>query len=148
MAKKEETKEVKNVEMTEENVIDQIKAGNKMPSTIAEKVAEQIKKEEEDKKCSELKRCMLKAEYWRKKSLLQLRARRREAKITKDYLKTCEEELNKLAGGEITVLEYDKNLDKAQTDRRKATSESDGQLREECRELKNSLAGDYVWDWD
>lgn len=146
MAKKEETKVTEVI--NEVNVLDSIKNGNKMPEGLAKEVMQKIADEEKEKKSSELKSAILKAGYWNKKELLQLRSRRREEKITKDALTRSKEVLDKLCGGEITPTEYEKLLKESNIDKNKAVQESNKTYREELRELQNSLNGSYVYDWD
>lgn len=146
MAKKEETKVTEVI--NEVNVLDSIKNGNKMPEGLAKEVMQKIADEEKEKKSSELKSAILKAGYWNKKELLQLRSRRREEKITKDALTRSKEVLDKLCGGEITPTEYEKLLKESNNDKSKAVQESNKTYREELRELQNSLNGSYVYDWD
>lgn len=148
MAKKTEETKVTGTVVNEDNVLDSIKNGNKMPEGLAKEVMDNIAKEERDKKSSELKQTILKASYWNKKELLQLRSRRREEKITKEALSRSKEALDKLCGGEITPTEYNKLLDESNATKRKAVADSNNVLKEELAELKNSLAGNYVWDWD
>lgn len=148
MAKKTEETKVTGIVINEDNVLDSIKNGNKMPEGLAKEVMDNIAKEERDKKSSELKQTILKASYWNKKELLQLRSRRREEKITKEALSRSKEALDKLCGGEITPTEYNKLLDESNQAKRKAVADSNNVFKEELAELKNSLAGNYVWDWD
>ena len=148
MAKKTEETKVTGTVVNEDNVLDSIKNGNKMPEGLAKEVMDNIAKEERDKKSSELKQTILKASYWNKKELLQLRSRRREEKITKEALSRSKEALDKLCGGEITPTEYNKFLDESNQAKRKAVADSNNVFKEELAELKNSLAGNYVWDWD
>lgn len=148
MAKKTEETKVTGIVVNEDNVLDSIKNGNKMPEGLAKEVMDNIAKEERDKKSSELKQTILKASYWNKKELLQLRSRRREEKITKEALSRSKEALDKLCGGEITPTEYNKLLDESNQAKRKAVADSNNIFKEELAELKNSLAGNYVWDWD
>ena len=148
MAKKTEETKVTGTVVNEDNVLDSIKNGNKMPEGLAKEVMDNIAKEERDKKSSELKQTILKASYWNKKELLQLRSRRREEKITKEALSRSKEALDKLCGGEITPTEYNKLLDESNVTKRKAVADSNNVFKEELAELKNSLAGNYVWDWD
>lgn len=148
MAKKTEETKVTGTVVNEDNVLDSIKNGNKMPEGLAKEVMDNIAKEERDKKSSELKQTILKASYWNKKELLQLRSRRREEKITKEALSRSKEALDKLCGGEITPTEYNKLLDESNQAKRKAVADSNNVFKEELAELKNSLAGNYVWDWD
>lgn len=149
MATKDTKKvENKNVVMNEENVIDAIKNGNKMPDGLADEVQKEIAEEEKNKKKSILKEKILKASYWNKKELLQLRQRRREEKATKEALTRSKEFLDDLAGGKLTPTEYEEKLKESQDQKRKAVEESNQTYRKELRELQNSLEGDYVWDWD
>lgn len=148
MAKKTEETKVTGTVVNEDNVLDSIKNGNKMPEGLAKEVMDNIAKEERDKKSSELKQTILKASYWNKKELLQLRSRRREGNITKEALVRSKEALDKLCGGEITPTEYNKLLDESNQVKRKAVADSNNVFKEELAELKNSLAGNYVWDWD
>ena len=148
MAKKTEETKVTGTVVNEDNILDSIKNGNKMPEGLAKEVMDNIAKEERDKKSSELKQTILKASYWNKKELLQLRSRRREENITKEALSRSKEALDKLCGGEITPTEYNKLLDESNTTKRKAVVDSNNVFKEELAELKNSLAGNYVWDWD
>lgn len=148
MAKDTKNTEVKNTVVDENNVLDSIKNGNKMPEGIAEEVKKEIAEEEKKKKKSILKEKIMKAGYWNKKELLQLRQRRREEKATKEALTRSKQYLDDLAGGKITPTEYEDLLKKSQEDKRKAINESNEVYRNELRELQSSLEGDYVWDWD
>lgn len=149
MANKENKKtEVKNTVVDETNVLDTIKNGNKMPEGLADEVKKEIAEEEKKKKKSILKEKIMKAGYWNKKELLQLRQRRREEKATKEALTRSKEQLDKLASGEITPTEYEDLLKKSQQEKTKAIQDSNEEYRKELRELQNSLEGDYVWDWD
>lgn len=147
MAEKKETKAAKST-INEENVLDSIKNGNKMPDGLSKEVMDEIAKEEKEKKASTLKRCILKAGYCNKKELLQLRSRRREEKATKEALTRSKEALDKLCGGEITPMEYDNLLRESTKKKNDAIAESNNAYRTELGELKSSLEGDYVWDWD
>lgn len=149
MANKENKKtEVKNTVVDETNVLDTIKNGNKMPEGLADEVKKEIAEEEKKKKKSILKEKIMKAGYWNKKELLQLRQRRREEKATKEALTRSKEQLDKLASGEITPTEYEDLLKKSQQEKTKAIQDSNEEYCKELRELQNSLEGDYVWDWD
>lgn len=148
MAKETKKAEVKNTVVDENNVLDTIKNGNKMPDGLADEVKNEIAEEEKKKKKSILKEKILKAGYWNKKELLQLRQRRREEKATKEALSRSKEQLDNLAAGKITPIEYEEELKKSQQEKDKAIRESNEVYRKELRELQSSLEGDYVWDWD
>ena len=148
MAKETKKVEVKNTVVDENNVLDTIKNGNKMPDGLADEVKNEIAEEEKRKKKSILKEKILKAGYWNKKELLQLRQRRREEKATKEALSRSKEQLDNLAAGKITPTEYEEELKKSQQEKEKAIREGNEAYRKELRELQSSLEGDYVWDWD
>ena len=148
MAKETKKVEVAKTVVDENNVLDTIKNGNKMPDGLADEVKNEIAEAEKTKKKSILKEKILKAGYWNKKELLQLRQRRREEKATKEALSRSKEQLDNLAAGKITPIEYEEELKKSQQEKEKAIRESNEEYRKELRELQNSLEGDYVWDWD
>ena len=148
MAKETKKVEVAKTVVDENNVLDTIKNGNKKPDGLAEEVKTEIAEEEKKKKKSILKEKILKAGYWNKKELLQLRQRRREEKATKEALTRSKEQLDNLASGKITPVEYEEELKKSQQEKEKAIRESNEAYRKELRELQNSLEGDYVWGWD
>ena len=73
MAKEKETK---TTEVTAENVVEQLKSGNKSEAEITEEARNQIKKDEKDQKINTLKRAINKTDYDEKKCLLLLRKNR------------------------------------------------------------------------
>ena len=140
MAKKNETAGKTapvNNEVTTESVMDVIKQGNMMPENAAENVLAQIEKEEKEHKESQLKDRILRARFKNFKELLQLRARRREEKATKEALTATKTALDELCAGKLTVADYDKKAAKIEDAKRKAFSESSKQYEEEYCELKN-----------
>ena len=161
MAKTE--KKVAAAAATVDNVMDSIRKGNLMPTTLHAKVQEEMAKEAEDKKKRQLKAAIGKAKYTTSLTLLQLRARRREDDITKEKLSRSAELLDKLTGicskpGEnfgkeldekelITAVEYKEALNKLEEDIRKKSRESDEQLSKEVRELNSSDCGEYRYSW-
>ena len=114
MAKETKKVEVAKTVVDENNVLDTIKNGNKMSDGLADEVKNEIAEEEKKKKKSILKEKILKAGYWNKKELLQLRQRRREEKATKEALTRSKEQLDNLASGKITPVEYEEELKKSQ----------------------------------
>ena len=96
MAKDKETKKVNVTTVDEDNVMDQIRKGNLMPTTLHEKVKAEMEQEKEEKQKRLLKNAIGKATYEQRRTLLQLRARRREDKITKEKLTRASELLDKL----------------------------------------------------
>jgi len=154
MAKKEETKKQSQVveEMTSDNVMENIRNKNLMKQENVQKALDKIK-EQEDKHQQELIQNMICcAQYRNAKTLIQLRSRRREEKITKETLTKTTALLNEVCEGKITPIEYDKKCREIRSDARKATSESNQQESTEIKELRNSFVGNYAWradyEWD
>lgn len=149
--------------VNEENVMEQIKKGNLMPTTLHEKVQKEMAEEKEEQQKSKLKRAIGKATYEQKRTLLQLRARRREDNITKEKLTRASELLDKLTGicskpGDncgkpldekelITPVQYKDELNKLEEEIGKKINDSNKQLNDELRELNDSEVGCYRYSW-
>ena len=111
MAKNEKnvknTEDVKNtVELTADNIEEQIKSNNKMEDSIVSAAKEQIKKEADERKQQTMKIAILEATYINNRELLELRKRRKEATATKEALTETKKSLDKLTSGQITPREY------------------------------------------
>lgn len=161
--KKEETKKVNVTTVDEDNVMEQIRKGNLMPTTLHEKVKAEMEQEKEDKQKNLLKKAIGKATFEQRRTLLQLRARRREDKITKEKLTRASELLDKLTGicskpGDnfnkpldekelITPTQYKTELEKLDKDISDKINESNKTLNEELRELYDSEIGCYRYSW-
>lgn len=91
--------------LTTENVMEQVRKGNLVDSSLTKQVLEDIAKEQDENKARELKRIILKAAYHRILALIQLRSRRRESEITLEKLKKAEVLEDQVAG---FVLSEDK----------------------------------------
>lgn len=165
MAKNEKTaKENKTVTtVNADNVMETIRKGNLMPSTLHEKVQKELADEKEEKQKRLLKNAICKATYEQRHALLTLRARRREDDITKEKLVRASELLDKLTGicskpdddlGKqldekelITPIQYKDELQKLETEINKKIADSNKQLNDEIRELNSSEIGCYRYSW-
>ena len=165
MAKNEKTtKENKTVTtVNADNVMETIRKGNLMPSTLHEKVQKELADEKEEKQKRLLKNAICKATYEQRHALLTLRARRREDDITKEKLVRASELLDKLTGicskpGDdlgkqldekelITPIQYKDELQKLETEINKKIADSNKQLNNEIRELNSSEIGCYRYSW-
>ena len=165
MAKNEKTtKENKTVTtVNADNVMETIRKGNLMPSTLHEKVQKELADEKEEKQKRLLKNAICKATYEQRHALLTLRARRREDDITKEKLVRASELLDKLTGicskpGDdlgkqldekelITPIQYKDELQKLETEINKKIVDSNKQLNDEIRELNSSEIGCYRYSW-
>ena len=148
MAKETKKAAGNEVAVTEENVLDQIKNGNLMKETNVKAAIDEIEKQKDEKQKNEAMNMICAAKYSNSKALLELRARRREEKSTKEYLTKTKELLDSVLAGKITPTEYRKQRDDLREEFRKKNRESDNQLTEEIQELRNSFEGRWQYWWD
>jgi len=146
--KKEEKKGVQTPEITEENVMDQIRKGNLIDEEVIKLGDEEDNKEEQERKVREYRRAKNKAKYLNLKALLQLRARRREERATKQWLNDTKAEFEKLKTGELTPLEYEEARKEAYKKLQDAMSQSSKDLEKEVRELQKQFPNYWSYDWD
>lgn len=146
MAKKEEKTTA--VAMTEENVMDTIRKGNLLDEEIIKLGDEKDSQEEKDRKVAEYRRAKNKAKYQNFRALLQLRARRREEKATKQWLNDTKSLFDDLCSGKITPLEYEEQRRKAVETKDKTFTESADTLRKEVKELQRQFPGYWCYDWE
>lgn len=148
MAKEEKKKAAQAVETTEDNVMEEIRKGNLLDEEVIKLGDEKDNEEEKERLVAEYRRAKNKAKYLNYKALLQLRARRREEKATKQWLNDTKDEFEKLKAGKLTPTEYEKARKEAYEKYRKASEESDSTLSNEMQELKRQFPGYYCYDWD
>lgn len=100
---KETKKTEQPVESTNvDNIVDRLKAKNLMSQAIAERVKDEIDKEQDDKNAQELKEAILASDYLNNKALLQVRYDRAKARITKEKVVAMEVLKDNLAGYVLT----------------------------------------------
>lgn len=148
MAKETKKAAGNEVAVTEENVLDQIKNGNLMKETNVKAAIDEIEKRKDEKQKNEAINMICAAKYSNSKALLELRARRREEKNTKEYLTKTKELLDSVLAGKITPTEHKNKRDELREEFRKKNRESDNQLTEEMQELRNSFEGRWQYWWD
>lgn len=147
--KEQKTAQVANgQETTVENIEEQIKSENKFGENVLAEAEAQIQKEKDEKKVRELKDRICKADYVNKRELLELKKRRKEANATKESLTATKEALDKLKGGEITPVEYDKMLKEIDKKKYDDFNEIDKAHNELVTELRNGYNGYYSFDWE
>lgn len=146
--KVEETKKEVSTELSVENVVDTVRSGNLLKAQNVQDALAEIEKEKDEKLKSEAKVLIMTAQYNNVKALLQLRARRREEKITKDTLTRSKTLLDRVLAGELTKTEYGKEKETLEKEMRKLMLESNSTLDSDLRELRNSYEGRYAYWWD
>lgn len=145
---KETAKETKKVEITSENVVEQLKAGNKFEEDVANEAIAQLEKDKKQRQVDELKRAINKASYDEKKCLLSLRKARAQEKPVKDRLKALDAAIDELKGGKITPTEYNKRCDEIKATHRHALDDIEKEYNEYYRELRNAFPSYWGWDWE
>ena len=135
-------------QLSEENVLDEIKKGNLIDEEVIKLGDEKDNKEELERKVSEYRSAKNKAKYRNYKALLELRARRREEKITKEELAESKANFDDLCAGKITPAEYEDKLRDSAKKRREAIQKSNEELNKEIRELRDRFPGYYCYDWE
>jgi len=152
MAKDKKEKETKatSVELTVDNVMDEVKKENTIKDPNVQAALDKIQKDIDERQQMEVRNMIMCSKYINTKKLIQLRARRREEKITKESLVKSKEILDKVLAGEITTTQYKDEWQKAKEDEAKAMREADKELSKELNELRNSYTGEYRYraEWD
>ena len=107
MSKENETKPAA---LTAENVMDVINKGNLANSDIVSSAMKKINDERDEKKIEEIKKRVLSSDFFTKKTLLQLRQRRREDAISRKELALRSNLENAIIGFDVTkeYLEHNK----------------------------------------
>lgn len=136
------------VEVTTENVVEQLKAGNKFEEDVTNEAINQLKKEKKDRQVNELKRAINRASYDEKKCLISLRKGRAVEKLSKERLKNLDVCIDELKNGKLTPVEYEKKTDAVKEEHRKKMAELDKEYEEYYRELRNAFPSFWGWDWE
>lgn len=149
MAKDEKKKKGgEEIVSTEENVMETIRKGNLIDEEVIKLGDEKDDEEKKNRLVREYREAKNKAKYQNFKALLQLRARRREEKATKEWLDDTKTLFDDLCAGKITPREYEEKRAEAAKKRDKAMNESKTQLNKEIQELKDQFPGYWRWDWE
>ena len=135
-------------EVSVENVVEQIKAGNKFEEDVKNAALAELEKDKKDRQVAELKRAINKADYDEKKCLIALRKARAQEKPVKERLKSLDEAIEELKNGKITPTEYNKKCDDIREAHRKAIQEIEKEYEQIYRELRNAYPSYWGWDWE
>lgn len=145
---KETKKAATEVATTEDNVMEQIKNGNMLKESNVQAAIAEIEKQKDEKQKKDAMDMICVAKYNNIKALLELRARRREEKATKEYLSETKKVLDEALAGKITPTDYKKKRSELKETCRKEQRDSNRILDEELTELQNSFEGRYSYWWD
>lgn len=148
--KVEETKTSAIVELTEENVQDEVRNGNLLKDKNVQAALEKIAKEEDEHQIAEAQNMIMCAKYINTKELFYTRARTRERRINKECLTECTKTLEEVLAGKLTPTEYREKKREILKKKDDAYRESDKLLEKDLTELRNSFTGNYQFraEWD
>ena len=132
----------------ENNVMDSIRNGNLMKEKNVQVALAKIEEEKDAKQQEELKSLIGMVVYNNNKKLLQLRARRGEAKVTKEILTKTLELKDQVLAGKMTMAEYKEAKSSLMRYEREEMSKVSNTLDKETQELQNSYEGRYRYYWD
>ena len=135
-------------ETSVENVVEQLKAGNKFEVDVKNEAIAQLEKDKKERQVSELKNAINKADYDEKKCLISLRKARAAEKPVKERLKSLDEAIEQLKDGKITPTEYNKKCEEIRDTHRKTIREIEKEYEEIYRELRNAYPSYWRWDWE
>lgn len=135
--------------------------------SLVESAMTNIEKGKNEKKVREIEEAIGLATYTNSKTRAELRARRREDDITKEELDGTKKLLERLIGFEceikngvlvptknkckeaaLTPVQYKDEKRKLKEEIRKKISESNKELDNDLREIRNSYEGRYAYWWD
>ncbi len=135
-------------ETSVENVVEQLKAGNKFEEDVKNEAIAQLEKDKKERQVAELKRAINKSSYDEKKCLLSLRKSRAQEKLVKERLKSLDEAIEELKDGKLTPTEYNKKCDEIKETHRKSLNDIEKEFEEYYRELRNAFPSYWGWDWE
>ncbi len=135
-------------ETSVENVVEQLKAGNKFEEDVKNEAIAQLEKDKKERQVAELKRAINKSSYDEKKCLLSLRKSRAQEKLVKERLKSLDEAIEELKDGKLTPTEYNKKCDEIKETHRKSLNDVEKEFEEYYRELRNAFPSYWGWDWE
>lgn len=136
------------VEVTSENVLEQLRAKNCVNQTAVDAAMAEIDKENDEKLKREAKNAIKESQYTNMKELLELRKRRNEEKATKKCLEASKESLDKMLAGEITPIEYREEKKKFLREKNEAFRTIEQDHSKALRELQDAYPGYWSYEWD
>ena len=144
--------------LTEDNVMDQIHSKNVGDQSIAEQATKLLKDEQNERLVQETKATIAKAQYTNLKALLLLRKNRHETNAVKKFLSKTKELLDEFVGytdekGQfvnptITKAEYEDKINEAKRQKRDDFRDARTKYETEYRELRAQYPEYWRYEWD
>lgn len=133
---------------SEDNIEASIDKGVTLTEEVAQKAAEQIAKENKERRVEETKRLMMKSGYVRGKQLLVLRREKRRKIVAKEFLTALSTLDEELKAGKHDEMSYNKAFKEAYKKREESYREADRKYSEYCDKLRKQYPGYWSYEWD
>jgi polyhydroxyalkanoate synthesis regulator phasin len=148
MAKEEKKKSVNFNDVTEENIVEQIKSANKFSEEVKKKADEMAKEEKSERQARELNEIRDKATYVNLKSVLRSRLVNAQKRAIDGARKETLALLDKVVKGEMTANEYDKAVSDTIVEANKKIEEAKKEYHSNSKELQQQFPSSWRYDWD
>lgn len=148
MANKNEKKTVSLMDVTEDNFSESLKSVNQFGEDIVKMATEKEEEKEKERKAREYSEIKNKAVYLN----LSLVARAKYSKKTNEIIAAARNEskalLERVTKGELTALQYDKELGEIIDKQVKEVEKAGKELRSDLEELRNAFPNHWSYNWD
>lgn len=148
MANKNEKKTVSLMDVTEDNFSESLKSVNQFGEDIVKMATEKEEEKEKERKAREYSEIKNKAVYLN----LSLVARAKYSKKTNEIIAAARNEskalLERVTKGELTALQYDKELEEIIDKQVKEVEKAGKELRSDLEELRKAFPNHWSYSWD
>jgi hypothetical protein len=134
--------------VTEENVVDQIKNANRFSEEIVKEAEEKAEKDEKERMVRELNEIKDKATYINLSSVLKTRLVRAQEKAVSKLREASRDLLGDIKSGKLTANEYNQQIDEKVKDCNKAIEEAIKEYENNKKELKTKFPASWCYEWD
>lgn len=145
---KDNKKTITLMDVSEDNFSESVKQVNKFSDDIVKMATEKEEEKEKERKAREYSEIKNKAVYLN----LSLVARAKYSKKTNDILAAARNEskalLERVTKGELTALQYDKELTEIIDKQVKEVEKVGKELRADLEELRNAFPNHWSYNWD
>ena len=148
MANKNEKKTVSLMDVTEDNFSESLKSVNQFGEDIVKMATEKEEEKEKERKAREYSEIKNKAVYLN----LSLVARAKYSKKTNEIIAAARNEskalMERVTKGELTALQYDKELGEIIDKQVKEVEKAGKELRSDLEELRKAFPNHWSYNWD
>lgn len=135
-------------DVTEENVMEQIRNANVFSKEVVEKAKENREKEEAERQAREFGRIADKSSYCNLRLKLQAKYNKKAFEAINKASKESLALVDEVAEGKLTALEYDEKLNKIIEEGEKAIDAAGKEYSKAKQELRNAFPNSWSYQWD